>query len=58
MAAQKAYLMFFLLNVLFFLFLFCLFFFFDVLFAVASLDLKVPMFPGNQEEVMFFDVLT
>ena len=40
-------------------FCFCfLFFFLDLLFAVASLDLKVPMFPENQEEVMLFDVLT
>ena len=56
MAAQKVYLLFFVLNLLFFLFL-C-FFFLDLLFAVASLDLKVPMFPANQEEVMLFDVLT
>ena len=40
-------------------FCFCfLSFFLDLLFAVASLDLKVPMFPANQEEVMLFDVLT
>ena len=56
MAAQKAYLLFFVLNLLFFLFLFS-FFFLDLLFAVASLDLKVPMFSSNQEEVMLFDVL-
>ena len=56
MAAQKVYLLFFVLNLLFFLFL-CSFFL-DLLFAVASLDLKVPMFPANQEEVMLFDVLT
>ena len=56
MAAQKAYLLFFFLNLLFF-FCFCFCLFFDVLF-VASLDLKVPMFPANQEEVMLFDGLT
>ena len=55
MAAQKAYLLFFVLNLLFFCF--CFLFFLDLLFAVASLDLKVPMFSSNQEEVMLFDVL-
>ena len=58
MAAQKVYLLFFVLNLLFFNFVFVFFFFLDLLFAVASLDLKVPMFPANQEEVMLFDVLT
>ena len=56
MAAQKVYLLFFVLNLLFFLFL-CSFFFGPSL-CLASLDLKVPMFPANQEEVMLFDVLT
>ena len=39
-------------------FVFVCLFVFDLLFAVAWLDLKVPMFPANQEEVMLFDVLT
>ena len=39
-------------------FVFVCLFVFDLLFAVAWLDFKVPMFPANQEEVMLFDVLT
>ena len=51
----KSIFIFFRVKPIVFLFLFS--FFLDLLFAVASLDLKVPMFPANQEEVMLFDVL-
>ena len=54
--AKGMFIVFLLKPIVFFCFCFCLFF--DVLFAVAYLDLKVPMFPANQEEVMLFDGLT
>ena len=54
--AKGIFIVFLLKPIVFVCFCFCLFF--DVLFAVAYLDLKVPMFPANQEEVMLFDGLS